>query len=286
MVVRSPYDPDGEAAKTTGAAVRPNNLSGRCVRMFSYNIFEGGEGRADELAEVIAAQRADIVALIEADNIDVLERIAARLDMDYIQAAGKKHSVAVLSRWAMVESINHSHTSAAGRTRPSCLLEALIKDSAGREWVVGAVHLHPRAGEADEEIREEEVTGLLDLFEHHRLAHRPHILAGDFNANSPIQEIDPEKTKESTREDWRRNGGVLPRRVIQRLINAGYVDTLHAVKGEAAGRMGTFTTQHPGQRVDYVFAHGLSNQLTDAWIEQDRLAKYSSDHFPIGAAFD
>lgn len=255
------------------------------MRIFSYNILDGGEGRADELAEVILAQRADIVTLIEADNLDVLERIAHRLGMDYIHAPGKKHSSAVLSHWPIVESINHSHSSAAGKTRPSCLLEALIKDPDGREWVVGAVHLHPRAGEADEDIREQEVAGLLDLFEHHRLARRPHILAGDFNANSPIQHIDPEKTKESTREDWRRNGGVIPRRVIQRLLMAGYVDTLHAIHGEAAGRMGTFTTQHPGQRVDYVFAHGLSSKLKDAWIEQDRLAKYSSDHFPIGAAF-
>lgn len=256
------------------------------MRIFSYNILDGGEGRADPLAEVIAAQRADVVALIEADNLEVLERIAARLDMDYIQAPGKKHSVALLSRWPIVESINHSAGDAAGKMRPSCLLEVLLKDPAGREWIVAALHLHPRAGEADEDIREEEVRGLLELLEHHRLSHRPHILAGDFNANSPIQQIDPEKCKESTREEWRRNGGSIPRRVIQRLLDAGYLDTLQAVRGPAAGSVGTFTTQHPGQRVDYIFVHAFPGQIKDAWVEHDRLAKYASDHFPVGAEFD
>jgi endonuclease/exonuclease/phosphatase family metal-dependent hydrolase len=35
--------------------------------------------------------------------------------------------------------------------------------------------------------------------------------------------------------------------------------------------------------VDYVFAYGIEKTaLIDAWIEKDRLAKYASDHFPIG----
>ena len=35
------------------------------MRLVSYNILDGGTGRADKLADVIAAQRADLVALIE-----------------------------------------------------------------------------------------------------------------------------------------------------------------------------------------------------------------------------
>ena len=36
------------------------------MRICSYNILDGGEGRADPLAEVILAQRPDIVAIVEA----------------------------------------------------------------------------------------------------------------------------------------------------------------------------------------------------------------------------
>jgi endonuclease/exonuclease/phosphatase family metal-dependent hydrolase len=48
--------------------------------------------------------------------------------------------------------------------------------------------------------------------------------------------------------------------------------------------MATFTTQHPGQRVDYIFTHGVDRRhIADAWIERDRLATYASDHYPVGA---
>ena len=46
--------------------------------------------------------------------------------------------------------------------------------------------------------------------------------------------------------------------------------------------MGTFTTQHPGQRIDYIFTWGIDpSHLRSARIEHDRLAKYASDHFPV-----
>jgi endonuclease/exonuclease/phosphatase family metal-dependent hydrolase len=68
------------------------------------------------------------------------------------------------------------------------------------------------------------------------------------------------------------------------MLDSGYVDTLHAVRADYATTHGTFSTQQPGQRVDYIFTHGLKkSRLKDAWIEYDRLAKYASDHFPVGA---
>lgn len=249
------------------------------MRIVSYNILDGGLGRADPLAEIIEAQRADVVVLIEADNGDVVERIAKRLDMESIIGQGRQHTAAVLSRWAMVESINHG----AVHDKPDCLLEATIRAPGGGEWIMGAVHLRARALEADEAERERELAVLLGIFESHRRAGRPHLLAGDFNSNSPIQRIDVEKVKRTTREAWQANGKQIPRRVVQKLLEAGYVDTLVAAHPEAAPVAASFTTQHPGQRVDYIFVHGIdTRRVQDAWIEQDRLAKYASDHFPIG----
>ncbi len=249
------------------------------MRIFSYNILDGGEGRADPLAEVIEAQRADVVALIEADNSDVLARISKRLDMDMIVAQGRHHAVALLSRWPIVHSINH----AALRPQPDCLLEALVRSPAGEEMIIGVLHLHPHAREQDEAIREEELDYVLAVFEQHRRQRRPHLLAGDFNANSPFQQIDPERCKPSTREEWRKNGGSLPRRAIQKVLTAGYLDSFHTLHPDLASRTGSFSTQYPGQRVDYIFTFGLDkSRMAAAWIEQDRLAKYASDHFPVG----
>jgi endonuclease/exonuclease/phosphatase family metal-dependent hydrolase len=77
---------------------------------------------------------------------------------------------------------------------------------------------------------------------------------------------------------------MLPRRIVQAILDAGYFDTLQVVHPDEAGGIGTFTTQFPGQRVDYIFSHGIDRaRIKAAWVEQDRLAKYASDHFPIGA---
>ena len=102
-------------------------------------------------------------------------------------------------------------------------------------------------------------------------------------AEDRIQKIDPQTVKESTRQAWNENGGLIPRRAIASLLAQGYIDTLRAVRGDEALAMGTFSTQHPGQRVDHIFTHGVErSRLRQAWIEYDRLAKYASDHFPVG----
>ena len=251
------------------------------MRILSYNILNGGEGRADPLGEIIQAQRPDVVCLVEADELTVVERIANRLDMDFVHAIGNKHAAALLSRWPIRESINHAPLQPKIR---NSLLEATVLVPDAQEWTFGLVHLHAHAAEADEAQREEEIGVVLDLFLPHRASSRPHFLVGDFNANAPRQQIDPARCKPSTRKEWDQNGGQLPRRVIQRMLDAGYVDSLDAAKGPAAGTMGTFSTQFPGQRVDYIFAHGIGpRRITDAWVEQDRLAQYASDHYPVGA---
>ncbi len=250
------------------------------MRVISYNILDGGVGRGDPLAEIIEAQRADIVALVEADNPDVLERIGRRLDMDHIQATGTAgHSVALLCRWPIVETVNH----ALLRPSPPCLLEALIAEPGGPQWTVGVAHCRPYATEAAEAERQQQVAWLLNTFAEHRRQRRPHLLVGDFNANAPIQVIDPAQCTAKTRQAFEQNGGEIPRRAVQMVLDAGYIDSLHAAAGEAAARMYTFTTQFPGQRVDYAFTWGIQpGRLRQAWIEHDRLARYASDHYPIG----
>jgi endonuclease/exonuclease/phosphatase family metal-dependent hydrolase len=250
------------------------------VRVVSYNILDGGEGRADPLAEVIEAQRPDVVALVEATDLLVVERIASRLKFDYVQAPGQTQASAILTRWTIRHSINHA---LVDPRLSKSFLEALIVDPSGEEWTFGVVHLHAHAMEADEVEREHELDIVLDAFSAPRNDRRPHILCGDFNANSPIQQIDPAKCKESTQKAWKANGGMIPRRAIGKMLGERYVDTLHAARGDFASTPGTFSTQKPGQRVDYIFTHSVDrSRIKDAWIEYDRLAKYASDHFPVG----
>ena len=174
------------------------------MRLISYNILDGGEGRADPLAEVIEAQRPDVVALVEAVDPAVVERIASRLRFDFIIAPGNKQASALLTRWTIRHSVNHALMKPA---LTKSFLEALVVEPSGREWTFGVAHFHARAGEEDEIIREQELAVVLDIFAGHRRDKKPHFLCGDFNANSPIQKIDPRKCKPTTQKKWLENGG-------------------------------------------------------------------------------
>jgi endonuclease/exonuclease/phosphatase family metal-dependent hydrolase len=254
------------------------------MRIVSYNILNGAEGRADPVAEVLEARRPDVAALIEADQPAVVERIAGRLGMDAIEAVGRRHSIAILSRFPIVATINHSLLCDGFS---DAILEAHIVPPGRPAMVVVAVHLYPYATEEAERKREAEIDALLERLSAHRDARQAHVLAGDFNANSPIQKIDPAACKPRTRQEWADNGGGVPRRAIRKLLDAGYADTLAVARRADAESAGTFSTQSPGQRVDYIFSHSiLPSAIRSAWIERDRLAKYASDHFPVGVELD
>lgn len=250
------------------------------MRLLSYNILDGGCGRNAALLSVIEAQKPDVVAIVEADDPGVVEDLATRLDMDFIHAPGNSKASALLSRFAITETINHAllHPEIS-----KSLLEATVLDPGGVKWTLGVLHLHARAYEEDESKREREIEQVLKLFQPHRDAGRPHLLAGDFNANSPYQQIDPNRCKPSTREAWEKNGGQIPRRVIQKMLDAGYLDSLRIVHPHESETAGTFSTQFPGQRVDYIFTFGIDpSRLKNAWIIYDPPAEEASDHFPIG----
>src|SRR3954452_5266755 len=181
------------------------------MRVVSYNILDGGEGRADPLAEVIVAQRPDVVVLVEADQLPVVERIAGRLKMNFVHAKGGAHAGAILSRFPIRDSINHA---ALTDQLKNSFVEATVIDLDG-EWTICGLHLTAHAREENERARERELAFVLDRLSSHRSANRRHVVAGDFNANAPYQQIDISKTKPRTQEDAKANGGEIPRRVIQ-----------------------------------------------------------------------
>ncbi len=248
------------------------------MRVCHYNILDGGVGRADPLAEVIAAQNPDVVTLVEAEDTDVLRRLAYRLKMDFVQGMGPKRASAVLTRHVLLDSVNHALVTPGA---PRSCLEATVRID-GFAWRLAAVHFLPHASDEAETKRQAEANVLLGLFAEARAANRPHLLAGDFNANHPQQQVDVQQAHPRTRRDVEANGGELPRRVVPQFLAAGYTDLHHQGAGDAAlsAEAGaTFTTAHPQQRVDYVF--GYAAKATHAYVEHHRLATYASDHYPV-----
>jgi endonuclease/exonuclease/phosphatase family metal-dependent hydrolase len=78
------------------------------VRVVSYNIMQGGEGRADPLAETLLGRKPDIVGIHEADNQDVLRRLSDRLEMDFVVGQSDGGNVALFTRHRIVSSVNIS----------------------------------------------------------------------------------------------------------------------------------------------------------------------------------
>ena len=248
------------------------------LRVVSYNVLDGGVGRADPLAEVLIAQRPDVAVLVEADDAEVRDRVAWRLGFDHVAAVGRKgRTAAVLTRGRILDSANLARDDATGPR--SLLLTTLELD--GRQLGVAGVHLSSKASDARETRREREVAVLLGALRPWRDAGLPHVVCGDFNATSPTQQIDPARLPDKVRPHFEANGDAIPRRAIQSVLDAGYADAHAAARPGEARAAASFTTLEPGMRLDYVFCHGV--EPADGWVERDRLATYASDHYPVGA---
>ncbi|MEM7807613.1 MAG: endonuclease/exonuclease/phosphatase family protein [Planctomycetota bacterium] len=243
------------------------------LRVVAYNILDGGIGRADPLAEVILAQKPDVVCLVEADDHEVRDRIAWRLGFDQIAATGRDGRTSVLmTRGTIATSVN-----VTGDDKPRSLLLAEVAID-GIELGVAVAHFTGRPSKERELVRQREADALLATCAAWRSAGLPHVLGGDFNSTSPGQRVDLDALPPKLRPHVEANGNTLPRDVIRAIVEAGYVDTM---LGDDASHATTFTTQHPALRLDYVFAHGC--EPVDCRVETDRLAKAASDHFPVVA---
>jgi endonuclease/exonuclease/phosphatase family metal-dependent hydrolase len=157
------------------------------VRLVAYNIRMGFglDGRFDlaGLAETIAGQRPDIVALSEVDRAwllngghDTLTLLARRLGMTYrfAPAADPVWGDAVLTRLPVRESRTRRLAPVGAPTGAQAL--AVVVDVGGRELVVVATHLQPPPGDGPVG-QAREVAGFATGF----AAGRPLVVAGDLN---------------------------------------------------------------------------------------------------------
>ena len=155
------------------------------TRILSYNILAGGRRRVDQLTKIISSTHPDIVGLVEANNLQVVEELADRLGMQYRMNANptqeKDWQTALLSRLPIVET--HSHIHADILTKP--VLEACVEEADGHKLTVFVTHLAAafNQGRGGEGIRRREVQEILRIMAPRRGT--PHLLMGDFNAIAP-----------------------------------------------------------------------------------------------------
>jgi exodeoxyribonuclease-3 len=249
------------------------------VRLLTYNIREGGVGRVDVLAEVIRSADPDFVALQEASDPLVVERLAELTGLRF-SGSRRSHSTGYLSRLPV---LNHAWRHPP-RTRHA-VLEVALGDGLPRVFVV---HLRAWFSKWSEQHRVRELRGLLDgiqqqlIREQHVFAF--HVLTGDFNALAPGEAFDPSPMPAWIRGMIWLSGRDIARTTIEMMRTEGYVDawrTLHADSTEKPGF--TFPVWNPHVRLDYAFTPAAyASRVRACEVRRTPEAtRTASDHFPL-----
>ena len=249
------------------------------MRLLTYNIREGGVGRAEQLAEVIVAARPDFVALQEARDPAVVERIAKLAELPHC-ASRPSHSTGFLSRVPVMEyAWRHPP-----RTRHA-VLEVSLGDGLPRVFVV---HLRAWFSKWSEQHRVRELRGLLEGIkeqlkrEHHSFAF--HILTGDFNALAPDEAFDPSPMPAWIRGMIWLSGRDIARSTIELMRAEGYADAWRTMHPDSVQDPGfTFPVWNPHVRLDYVFTPTpYASRLRACEVRSTPdVARTASDHFPL-----
>jgi endonuclease/exonuclease/phosphatase family metal-dependent hydrolase len=249
------------------------------LRLLTYNIREGGIGRADLIAEVIKSATPDVVALQEAREPAIVEQIAKLAGFAY-WGSQRGQSTGFLSNIGVT---NHAWRHPP-RTRHG-VLEVSLEGPFTRLFVV---HLRAWFSKWSERQRVVEARGLLagikEQLERENRSFAFHVLAGDFNALAPDEKFDS-----SPMPGWIRgmvwlSGRDIARTTIATMSSEGYVDAWRALHLDHAADPGyTFPVWNPHVRLDYVFtpAQFSSRFKSCAVLRKPDIVRRASDHFPI-----
>jgi endonuclease/exonuclease/phosphatase family metal-dependent hydrolase len=241
------------------------------LRLLSYNIRHGGQGREEAIASVIRAADVDLVILQEATRPDVVKEVARITGMAQ-WGSQRGLSLGFLSRRPVVHVAWHRP-----RISRHAFLE-IVPDAAG--WRILGVHLSAVHAAWTERRRVFELRALLNAIAQHQ--HGAHALVGDFNTVAPGDMLDIRKLPARLRALVWLSGGRVRWRTIQTILDAGYRDAFRHLHPDLVGN--TFPTWDPHVRLDYLF-------LPDRWLQSVAMcevmmaadAQHGSDHFPFVA---
>ena len=249
------------------------------MRFLTYNIREGGLGRAEAIAEVIKAARPDVVALQEARDPEVVLRIAQLAGFRH-SGSRPSHSTGFLSNIPVIDYAWRQPP----RTRHA-LLEVRLIEGFPRVFVL---HLRAWFSKWSERQRERELRGLLDgiqkqLIEENR-AFAFHVLAGDFNALAPGEKFDSSPMPRWIRGMVWLSGRDIARSTISMMQSDGYVDAWRVLHRDLEKDPGyTFPVWNPHVRLDYVFTPTeFASRFTACEVRHAPDAvRTASDHLPL-----
>jgi exonuclease III len=251
-------------------------MTNLCI--LTYNLEFGGRKQLEAIYSVLHHCQADIIALTEADDPEVVNILAQRLGYHHVWAegSGDRH-IATLSRFPIRQWYIYN-------TPPltQAVLETVIETPGGAITLFN-VHFLPYLLLPFELRRWQAVGKLLALIK--TKAQGPHLIVGDLNAIGPgdrvLQNHNPARMKRVMLLQLR----LIFRLAIPRLLKAGYVDCFRHLHPDEAGF--TWWTAVPTTRYDYIMADSImAASLQTCRVVDDITAVYqASDHFPLLARF-
>ena len=202
------------------------------MRVLTWNIWNGGEGRVDAIERVLREQDADVVALQEANDREAIETLGSRLDMEVVYGdANSAFAVAWLSRLPVTGSRNHRLP----------VLEKTLLEVHVDGMQLFATHLSAGRTKAHEPHRVAEAEAIVAI------AGDADLLVGDFNAVHPRDESArrlPRKGSNTSHDarsssSWRRGSSIAIENCIA-TISAGRISRRTSGLGStSSSRRGT-----------------------------------------------
>jgi exonuclease III len=259
------------------------------LRILTYNLEFGGRKQIEAIYTILNHCQADIIALTEADDPEVVSILAQRLACHHIWAegSGDRH-IATLSRFPIRQWHIYNKPPLT-----QAVLETAI-ETPNAVITLFNVHFLPYLLLPFEIRRWQAVGKLLALIK--AKSPGPHLIVGDLNAIGPgdrvLQNMNPPRMRRVMLLQLR----LIFRLAIPRLLKAGYLDCFRHLHPHEDGF--TWWTAAPTTRYDYIMADPLMaarlqtcvvvNEVTarSRCVAATPFAVYrASDHFPILAEF-
>lgn len=252
------------------------------MRFITYNIQDGGDGRIDDIVNVLKRYAPDLIAINEANDFDKndsqrLEEFSKKVGLQHCHLALSTQSgyhVAILSRYPF-KAIKELHSlKRAG-------VVAVIETDMG-DISIAAVHLAP----STEDTRLNELSAAISEQAKYDLR----IIMGDLNSLSENDGYDFAKLSESADTPKQEAEVEEPRYdVINKLEQSGYFDVA-AMHGNQKEYTVPITQDgnsvYRNLRLDYIFvSERLRSRLSSYAVIRSKLAEKTSDHFPVVAEF-
>jgi endonuclease/exonuclease/phosphatase family metal-dependent hydrolase len=251
------------------------------MRLLTYNVLKGGQGREAEIVEVIRTVVPDVVVVQEVLEVNRFRRIATALEMSPYLAEGRGRvplRVGLLSGLPVLDF----RTLDLWPLWPSCL-QATVRLANGSYLTVFGLHLAAYYPWFFEGWRTYQVRSLLRYIR--RAVPGLHLLAGDFNTIAPGDRASLAQAPLWVKAQTWFQAGYIPRWSLRLLLDEGYVDCFRKMHPEKDGF--TLPSPHPQVRLDYVFVTpSLAEALRECRVitPPGKVAS-ASDHLPVLAEF-